>query len=714
MLQHRAAEQQQALSAVEDSVDAAVAAANADIAEARRDGEARAAALQGKLDADRAEARERFASMDQTTARAIEELDRKGRSERQELAGRLGEAQQRTAQELRLLHDRLAALEQQSAAAGRALEERAAELSRRWDDAEGHLKGQLRGALQEHVESLDELLGGMRKELDAGLEGVRAGEQGLQELSRAQEQQRLQQLAADEAMDGLRSAFETYVRDGTRRLLEAQSEQLEELRGGVAAEIEGLEGRVGEAEGALAAAAEAAARAEARAAEVDQRRSVADAEFETALRRIQQAMPEECEDDRLSRVLQRIIPAEECLARLDTSVAALDGLTQHHAQELQAARARQDESERKAAEHAHHLERELQEVKLQRERPADDRGAQYEALVKSLRDLQADLGELERGLSRQRAESDAGLRRVADSTRAAAAAAAEGSHRAVEQVADRVAALEARHAELAEDCRGGRGALAARTAALEARMGEATEEQLGGRRAQADRLAALAADVAANGSRVAKLEEEAAEARASARALVERQGALDQRQTEMAADIKGGLQRLAEDHRMLQEGQKSVELAADLTSQRLKGLQDQRRETAAAPPPVSGHLEERVQAAEKRLRDMAAVHEGLVQANEDAQEQVDALCARIDEIDRKAGSGRGGLAAVVADLDQGLGAVRAKVGQVAQTVADLVGWRKGKDDDAGVMERHAGDLRKCKKEIADLRDDLEALKLRVA
>eukprot|EP01061_Rhynchopus_euleeides_P000587 TRINITY_DN10424_c1_g1_i2.p1 TRINITY_DN10424_c1_g1~~TRINITY_DN10424_c1_g1_i2.p1 ORF type:complete len:1360 (+),score=511.72 TRINITY_DN10424_c1_g1_i2:101-4081(+) len=174
-------------------------------------------------------------------------------------------------------------------------EKNSVDLERRMADSEAQLKGQLRAALQQHIEGLEEVLQSMKHDLRGMDERTALMESIVSDCKVAGSlvDQKLQM--TEKTVDSLRNGFETYVHDGTVHIMQAQNEKLDDLRTKLGHELDSFDARI---------------------KGIESQRKMADEELAVALEKIQVAVANQPSHDRVDRALaameeHRIRPALE-------------------------------------------------------------------------------------------------------------------------------------------------------------------------------------------------------------------------------------------------------------------------------------------------------------------------------------------------------------------------------------------------------------------
>eukprot|EP00754_Rhynchopus_humris_P030160 Rhum_TRINITY_DN15261_c3_g2::Rhum_TRINITY_DN15261_c3_g2_i1::g.146706::m.146706 len=184
------------------------------------------------------------------------------------------------------------------------------DLERRCADSEAQLKAQLRSALQQHIEGLEEVLQGMKSDLSSIDERTVFMESIVNDCKVANGliDQKVQM--TEKTVDALRTGFETYVHDGTVHIMQAQNEKLDELRTKLGHELDSFDTRIGG---------------------IENQRKQADEELATALEKIQIAVANQPSHDKVDRALaameeHRIRPMMEAATRCQGLVQRVDSL----------------------------------------------------------------------------------------------------------------------------------------------------------------------------------------------------------------------------------------------------------------------------------------------------------------------------------------------------------------------------------------------------
>ncbi|KAJ9453045.1 hypothetical protein DIPPA_08500 [Diplonema papillatum] len=164
-------------------------------------------------------------------------------------------------------------------------EKQTLEVERKWHEAEALLKSQLRAALQQHIEGLEEVLQCMRNDLRGIEERVGMAETiGADAKNHASAlDQRTMML--EKSLEALRTGFETYVHDGTVHIMQAHNERMEELRDKLGHELDLFDGRI---------------------KSIELQRKAADEELATALEKIQIAVAGQPSHERIEKALQSL------------------------------------------------------------------------------------------------------------------------------------------------------------------------------------------------------------------------------------------------------------------------------------------------------------------------------------------------------------------------------------------------------------------------
>eukprot|EP01060_Flectonema_neradi_P037806 TRINITY_DN7728_c0_g1_i2.p1 TRINITY_DN7728_c0_g1~~TRINITY_DN7728_c0_g1_i2.p1 ORF type:complete len:755 (+),score=219.01 TRINITY_DN7728_c0_g1_i2:2352-4616(+) len=192
------------------------------------------------------------------------------------------------------------------------------ELERKWHDSEGQLKSQLRAALQQHIEGLEEVLHSMKVDIKNCEDRTNTMETIVGECRVAGSLIDQKNQMIEKTVEALRSGFETYVHDGTVHIMQAQNEKMEELRLKLAQELDTFDGQI-------------------KNLEAD--RKFTDEQLANALEKIQIGLANQPSNDRVDRALavldeQKIRPAMEAASRsyelgheLQNVVSRLDQLS---------------------------------------------------------------------------------------------------------------------------------------------------------------------------------------------------------------------------------------------------------------------------------------------------------------------------------------------------------------------------------------------------
>eukprot|EP01065_Artemidia_motanka_P040910 TRINITY_DN5220_c0_g1_i1.p1 TRINITY_DN5220_c0_g1~~TRINITY_DN5220_c0_g1_i1.p1 ORF type:complete len:1634 (+),score=264.52 TRINITY_DN5220_c0_g1_i1:129-5030(+) len=376
------------------------------------------------------------AEMVRTARQLDEKIEREIRDALSASSFQMNESLNKVSAEIRSLHDRM--LNVMATAEGRATdaEKKAAAAeaaavrvgdqvtSTRDRLREDHeqTKRDLRGVLQQHTEALDHSLETMRRELG----DVRGKTDAC----------RTQQTAFEQALNSVRDAFETYVRDGTEQIVVAQSKQLAEVQDSCHRQLAELDSKMNAADAA---------------------RDASDSEMQRVLMNIQSKMhapapapkQEQSELDRqkLEKVLEEVIPAEDCLKRLEDAVDELTQKSTANAAAVTTLAGRHDELREVVSALARSAQSE-RDASVQRQRSVDERVV---AAIGSAREdlhheIQAALSASTQGLQQldqivcqQRLESEAQAQRLREEVDAVgqaasrtAAAVSEQPHRDAE------------------------------------------------------------------------------------------------------------------------------------------------------------------------------------------------------------------------------------------------------------------------------------------
>eukprot|EP01064_Diplonema_japonicum_P005804 TRINITY_DN13834_c0_g2_i1.p1 TRINITY_DN13834_c0_g2~~TRINITY_DN13834_c0_g2_i1.p1 ORF type:complete len:1546 (+),score=333.25 TRINITY_DN13834_c0_g2_i1:34-4671(+) len=186
------------------------------------------------------------------------------------------------------------------------------DLEKKWQESEGQLKQQLRAALQQHIEGLEDVLQGMRSDVK-GVEN-KAGlvEAVVDECRMATNMLDQKMQMTEKTLEALRGGFETYVHDGTVHIMQAQNEKLDELRGKLGQELDTFDHRI---------------------KGIEAQRRAADEELATALEKIQVAVANQPSHDKVNRALaemeeNRIRPAMEAASKSYELMREVQGIAQ--------------------------------------------------------------------------------------------------------------------------------------------------------------------------------------------------------------------------------------------------------------------------------------------------------------------------------------------------------------------------------------------------
>eukprot|EP00755_Sulcionema_specki_P005772 Sspe_Gene.33681::Locus_16424_Transcript_1_1_Confidence_1.000_Length_5764::g.33681::m.33681 len=265
------------------------------------------------------------------------------------------------------------------------------DLERKWHESEGHLKMQLRSALQQHVDGLEEVLKNVRRDMKAVEEKAGLMETVVSDIKTAHTLLDQKRQYTEKTVEALRNGFETYVHDGTVHIMQAQNEKLDELRNKLGLELDAFDARI---------------------KGMEEQRKMADDELAAALHKIQLALTQQASThpgvEKLERAFadleERCVrPALEKIARTTDVQRELDRQLQIQGQELDGIRGRienmYDNLRSSAVEkgHAppgvsmHDVERALDPLR-ERLREFQDRTATVEDRVRQgMQDIKAEL-----------------------------------------------------------------------------------------------------------------------------------------------------------------------------------------------------------------------------------------------------------------------------------------------------------------------------------
>eukprot|EP01059_Diplonema_ambulator_P020203 TRINITY_DN3391_c1_g2_i1.p1 TRINITY_DN3391_c1_g2~~TRINITY_DN3391_c1_g2_i1.p1 ORF type:complete len:813 (+),score=282.74 TRINITY_DN3391_c1_g2_i1:967-3405(+) len=186
------------------------------------------------------------------------------------------------------------------------------DLEKKWHESEGQLKQQLRAALQQHIEGLEDVLQGMRSDVKGVEDKTDMMESIVGECRMSGNMMDQKMHSMERTVEALRNGFETYVHEGTVHIMQAQNEKIDDLRGKLGHELDTFDQRI---------------------RDIELQRRAADEELAQALEKIQVAVTSQPLDERVGRALAemeetRIRPAMEAAAKSYELAREMQGMAQ--------------------------------------------------------------------------------------------------------------------------------------------------------------------------------------------------------------------------------------------------------------------------------------------------------------------------------------------------------------------------------------------------